>query len=217
MSGETGRAMVEKESENRFFVTAEAARAAIARLSKLKIHPHFSGYLAAVAAAAQEGKATGLKVNFKRFYDDYLLVGGAPDKKPYLQPFSTSASGPQLFNRNVPGSYAPSSLRGVAPILSIVEFVGQGQQVRHNLKVGHEEIAFRVLTNSERVPVTSLATFLFRDHAIPHLAATPLQSVVAMFSAVFGYASNGLQGFDQLYVQDPETFEKIVYSEADNP
>ena len=208
--------MAEKESANSFFVTPEAAKLAIARLSELKIHPHFSGYLAAVSTAAEQKRTTGLKVDFKRFYDDYLLVSGAPIRRPYLQPFSIAAnSGPQLFNQNVLGSYAPSSLRGVAPILSVVEFRGNRQSVRHSLTPDHELNALAHLTYGKRVPATSLATFLFRDHRIPYLATTPIESIQLFFFVVFGYdATNKLEDFHKLYEFDPETFRDVNFSES---
>lgn len=207
--------MAEKESTDSFFVTSEAAKLAIAKLSELKIHPHFSGYLAAVSTAAEEKRTTGLKVNFKRFYDDYLLVSGAPTRRPYLQPFSISAgSSPQLFNQNVLGSYAPSSLRGVAPILSVVEFKGGGQNVRHSLTDDHELNALAHLTFDTRIPATSLATFLFRDHRIPYLAATAVESIQLFFFLVFGYDINRLDNFHKLYVFDPDTFQGVAFSES---
>jgi hypothetical protein len=150
-----------------FFVTATAAKRAIDTLTALRIHPHFSGYMAVVAEAASAQRNENLKVNFQKFYNEYLLVSAAPPDRPYLQPFSTSAKGTaQLFNRNVAGSYAPSSLRSVAPIKAVVEFKGRGQNVTQTLKEKHEELALRELTGSQKVPVYSLATFLFRDHGV---------------------------------------------------
>lgn len=210
--------MGSEEGKSDFFVTAAAAKLAIAKLTSTRVHPHFSGYLAAVGAAAAANRQDNLKVNFQQFYNDHLLVAGAPPERPYLQPFSESAKGlAQLFNRNVAGSYAPSSLRSVAPIRAVVEFKGSRQQVTQTLKSGHEEIALRALTGSHRIPVHSLATFLFRDHKIPRSDASDVDAVVQVFCGKFGYdltVAESKAQFDKLYEPDSETFTGVVFAEA---
>jgi len=208
--------MEKKGSVGDFFVTADAAKAAIGKLTSQRIHPQFSGYLATVATAVEENSGSNLKVNFQRFHNDYLLVAGASRERPYLQPFSESEKGkPQLFNRNVAGSYAPSSLRGVAPIREVVEFAGTGRNVKQTLEANHEELAFRSLAGSQKIPVHSLATFLFRDHRIPLIEAGKyLESTLSMFFEIFGYDllnSDSKDRFSRLYAFDEITFDGLTY------
>ncbi|MGY1458809.1 hypothetical protein ACW5F0_09205 [Luteimonas sp. A534] len=208
--------MGSEEGKSEFFVTAEAAKLAIAKLTSTRVHPHFSGYLAAVGAAAAENRRDNLRVNFQQFYNDYLLVAGAPPERPYLQPFSDKGVA-QLFNKNVAGSYAPSSLRAVAPIQAVIEFKGSRQQVTHTLKPDHEEIALAALTGGQRLPAHSLATFLFRDHKIPRSDTSDIQSVLQLFCETFGYdlTVEAIKvRFDTLYQLDPDTFIGVQYADA---
>lgn len=205
-------------SKGDFFVTVTAAKLSIEKLATLKIHRQFSGYLAVVSAAATSNKFDNLKTNFLKFHNDYLLVSGAPSDRPYLQPFSESGKGtPQLFNKNVAGSYAPSSLRDVAPIRAVIEFKGSRQNVTQTLKPNHEEIALKVLADSHRVPVHSLATFLFRDHKIPASGGSGVDSMLRFFCATFGYDledPSSRARFETLYEPDESTFEGVVFTEA---
>lgn len=211
--------MKKEESAGDFFATATAARAALSKLNSIGIHPQFSGYLAAVSTASEAKRLDNLKVNFQQFYNDYLLVSGAPSDRPYLQPFSQSTKGsPLLFNKNVAGSYAPSSLRGVAPIRSVVDFNGSRQHVTHTLKDRHEELALKNLTGSQKIPVHSLATILFRDHRI-HLVpdSDPIDSTLFAFCVTFGYDLTKPESktrFDILYDLDKSTFDNLIYSES---
>lgn len=218
MFGEQAPAMGSEKGKADFFVSTAAAKLAISKLTSKKVHPHFSGYLAAVAAATEAGRQDNLKINFQEFYSNYLLVAGAPPTKPYLQPFSESAKeAPQLFNKNVAGSYAPSSLRSVAPIRAVVDFHGSRQRVTHTLKANHETIAVKELTGSKRIPVHSLATFLFRDHKIHRIGASDADSAMKMFCRIFGYdlsIPTVRVQFETLYEPDEETFASIVFAEA---
>lgn len=219
MYGEQRLAMEKESSTGDFFVTAEAAKVAISKLTTMGIHPHFSGYLATVSTAAEEKREDNLKVNFQQFYSDYLLVSGAPTDRPYLQPFSQNAKGvPQLFNKNVAGSYAPSSLRDVAPIRAVVEFRGGRQHVTQSLKTAHEELALKALTGSQRIPVHSLATFLFRDHRIPLISkGNAIESALHMFCVIFGYdltQQPSRERFEKLYEFDSATFDSVTYAES---
>jgi len=210
--------MGSEEGKTSFFVSVAAAKLAVAKLTSIKVHPHFSGYLAAVAAAAEAGRQDKLKINFQQFYNNYLLVDGAPSDKPYLQPFSESTKqAPQLFNKNVAGSYAPSSLRSVAPIRTVVEFKGARQRVTHTLRENHEGIALKELAGPKRIPVHSLATFLFRDHKIHRIGTSDVDSVRQMFCDTFGYdltIPTVRARFETLYEPDEDAFADIAFAEA---
>jgi len=206
-----------EKDRNSFFITAGAARLAYARLVKAKVHPHFPGYLAAVATAASEKKTAGIRVGFKKFYDEYLLASGAPPAKPYVQPFPESLKpGAQLFNSNVAGSYSPSSIRPDAPLRAVIEYDGRGRSITHTLRPDHEQLALEHLTKN-RVPVHALATFFLRDHAIDrgHAKAEP-DTVVQKFCATLGYdldIEEARRRFEILYELDSSMFDGIQYAE----
>lgn len=209
--------MGSQESSEGFYVTAEAAKAAVDALAAVQIHPQFPGYLAVLEAAAQAGRTEKLKVNFQKFFTEYLLIEGAPSERPFLQPFTAISGGrPQLFNKNVAGSYAPSSLRDVAPIRDVVDFEGRGHSVTQSLRSGHDALALNALAFKQKIPVDSLATFLLRDHRIPRVGSSEQDSVVDLFCKKFGYDltdGDDAQRFDSLYRRDAETFRALKYAE----
>lgn len=209
---------MEGESEkNSFFITGEAARLAYARLVAAKIHPHFPGYLAAVATAAAEGRDTDIRIDFKKFYNEYLLVAGAPPEKPYVQPFPESTKpGAQLFNANVSGSYSPSSIRPDAPLRTVIEYSGKGRDTTHSLKPNHEGLALRNLAKA-RIPIHALATFLLRDHEIDRVPSqSDPDAVLKRLCGVLGYdleVEKSRKRFDLLYEMDSSMFDGISYAE----
>lgn len=209
MEGESKRAS--------FFITAQAAKLAYARLVSAKVHPHFPGYLAAVATAAVEKRTSDIRVGFKKFYDNYLLASGAPPAKPYVQPFPDSLKpGAQLFNANVAGSYSPSSIRPDAPLRAVIEYNGRGRDITHTLRPDHERLALEHLAKN-RVPVHALATFLFRDHAIERdPAKADPDTVVQQFCVTLGYdlqVEELRHRFEVLYQLDSSMFDGIQYAE----
>lgn len=198
-----------------FFITQEAARQALKKLASCRIHEQFAGYLAAVAAKAANPQTNDTKIDFKAFFDYFLKVSNSPTR-PYLVPFSGGTGKASLFNKNVAGSYAPSSVRDVAPIRKLLTFHGRGQRVTHVLDPDHERIANTYLASSERVPIHSLATFLFRDYSIAGDAETEIDSVVNRFCRDFGYdlsVEADRKRFSKLYRDDRETFSGITYAE----
>lgn len=164
---------------------------------------------------ARKSPDSRLKVNFREFYDDYLKVGLAPEERPYLLPFVMGRGEAQLFNKNVAGSYAPSSVREVAPIRDVLEFEGSGSNVVHRLKGNHERLALAALVSGQRIPLDSLAVFLFRDHKIQRSHDSVLESVAAKFCRTFGYdlaEEQSRERFEILYERDPQTFNGIPYA-----
>ena len=169
----------------------------------------------------------GLRPSFKSFFEEYFAVGGAPPQFPYLQPFSESGKGARPFNKNIAGSYAPSSLRGVAPLLKLVEVTGRGHGATYNLASWHEEIALKELALGLRVPVQSLATFMFRDYSIQPVvkderpeslkpASAAQFAVLSRFGSVFGYDLYDIadrERFLTLYELDADTFKDIEFKE----
>ena len=85
------------------------------QLLDLKIHPQFAGYLCIKRTAKRDGRTTDLSPDFTEFFETFLSVQGGPTDKPYYRHFWNQSSSRQKAwqNRNLAGSYSPSSLRSV--------------------------------------------------------------------------------------------------------
>jgi hypothetical protein len=90
-----------------------------------------------------------------------MRIADAPERKPYLVPFGRGrAGGSLLFNRNVAGSYAPSSIREVNPLHDVLEFTPSGTVT---LRDDHaERVRERILP--QPLPFLATACFLYRDY-----------------------------------------------------
>ena len=145
----------------------QATLASLRELRKRKIHRHFAGYLCVLRTAAQTNSRSNLQVNFRQFFEDFLRPGEVPEKTPYFVPFSRSESASaDLSIANVAGSYAPSSLRADRPFSQVVTVSGQKNTARYALPDDHWKRALEHLAYGEKVPLVSLAIYLYRDYAI---------------------------------------------------
>ncbi len=106
------------------------------------------------------------------FYNDYLIVGGAPKNKPYLQPLRSRGRGAQLFNKNIAGSFAPSSIRpgkALSKVVKLVDHSSTGEKgggVEYVLVDDHADTVLSEMLTGNRILGASLAAFLFRDRQI---------------------------------------------------
>jgi hypothetical protein len=167
------------------FVVANALR----NLRRQRIHRTFVGYLCIRRwSAARHDSDTKLKPDFREFFDTFLRLPGAPDRKPYVIPFceETPTAANLWFNDNVAGSYAPSSLRPVSPLHQVVTVEGQGRNATYSLKPRHYELARTHLCFGQKILAGSLAAFLYRDYAV-NSARPSVADVVAIFRTEFGY------------------------------
>ncbi|MEA9586893.1 hypothetical protein VC279_15625 [Xanthomonas sp. WHRI 10064A] len=90
------------------------------------------------------------------------------EEVPYIKPF-----GGPTNNRNVAGSYAPSSLRGVAPLMKVISFDQGSNPITLSLKTQHSSLAFKHLLNDQRISLVALGVFLYRDFLIdPSVASS---------------------------------------------
>ena len=131
------------------------------------IHSQFSAYLAIRLAASESGAGDGFSSSdIRSFFDRFLRVGGLPSDKPYIRPFDKAPPSDSnlLMNANVPGSFAGSSLRDVAPLRKVIEISGKGTKTRYALPDNHWKSALDALCFGKRVPAIPLAIFLFRDY-----------------------------------------------------
>jgi hypothetical protein len=143
-----------------------------------------------------------LRVNFKGFFDRYLRANGMSDDFPYVKPF-----GGPTNNRNVAGSYAPSSLRGVAPLMKVITFDQDSHPTTLSLRTGHIDLAFRHLLNERRISLLALGAFLYRDFLIDPAAAsrTGLQGLT---KDDFGFSGDEIKlAYSARFKFDGELFE----------
>lgn len=165
-------------------------------LRQLKAHSTLAGYLCLQRTAAQQNKLTGLRPPFKEFFKEFLALANAPASRPFINPF-VKTDAKVWVNENVAGSYAPSSLRGVSPLLQVLT-ISDGL---YSLKPKHWVAARQHLAANRQIPVLPLAVFLFRDRGI--VSSTPTVSgLVQAFQREFGYldqAGNPTEAYKFLY------------------
>lgn len=187
----------------------DAVAESFSRLRDQKIHPHFAGYLALKRTVARDGRTDDLSPNFKEFFQTFMLATGGPANRPYLKPFSSDVK--MWFNPNVAGSFAPSSVRNKSPLDRIVDVSGDGRDARYSFVDQHWRLARRLLISDNRIPVLSLAVFLYRDYAI--LSEEPSTvDVISVFREEFGYTDSwetGEEEYQYLYSENEDMFTTI--------
>jgi hypothetical protein len=172
-------------------IKADVVAQCLDQLRRQKIHNHFAGYLCVKRASARDKKRIELQVNFKETFESFLRVPDAPVDTPYVMPFRESqpSEANKWFNDNVAGSYAPSSLRKVSPLLKVVDVEGERRNARYSLKDDDAKLAFNHLLFKKKIPVACLAAFLYRDFAI--LSDNPtVNDLVTIFREEFGFPSS---------------------------
>lgn len=151
-------------------------------------HRHFPGYLGLKRTARIEGQSTGLDFDYTGFYDAFLRV--RDDDNPYLTPFGPKTDSGRhslWFNRNVAGTYAPSSIRPDQPFSRVVTVEGTGNSATYALVDDHHEQAREELLKGQRLPATSLACFLYRDFAVETDDEPSVDDLMTIFRYEFGY------------------------------
>ncbi len=192
-------------------IDLDVVRQSIDILRRSKIHELFPGYLCVKLESVKQGRTTSLKPRFKNFFDLYLKPGGEVRERPYLRPFSrTGAENSDIWmNPNVAGSYAPSSIRGDSPLLHAIEISSDG---KYSLKPGHAEFALTHLAFGNKIPVVSLAIFMFRDYGF-ELDELSLDDIVSAFRDEFGYRDDikaeNIE-FDLLYDSDSYNYKDMT-------
>ena len=105
-----------------FVPTVECVRRSIEQLMAVHANAVTPGYLCVLNAATKAHRVDKLRPRFRHFFDRHFRAGEVPENKPYVVPFGRTETGDALlFNRNVAGSYAPSSMRDVNPLFDVLE------------------------------------------------------------------------------------------------
>lgn len=179
-------------------VRLPVVRDALATLGGQTVHKAYAGYIAILRAATLAQSLGPLTVSFKTFFDTYFAVAGSTARWPYYLPFGNAGdlSG-RFFNRNVAGSYAPSSIRPVNPMRQLANIESSSSGVTFELFGDHGSTAASLLGGGT-IPGASLAAFLYRDFAF-ELGSKP-SDLYALFRLEFGFPfENGSIAFDEIF------------------
>jgi hypothetical protein len=192
-------------------VRAEIVARCLAEVRGRRIHQHFAGYLCVKRTAARFGRTTKLRPEWKEFFDTFLRLPDASPGFPYAVAFVGQGSD-QYLNRNVAGSYAPSSLREGKALGRVI---GVDEHDAYFLRDRHWELAQKHLARGTQVPIVSLVAFLYRDFSLKNDKARAAD-LVRLFRDEFGYPASeeGNMEFNSLYVDNSATSECTDWFEA---
>lgn len=202
--------MATTDSYSTFVFTKKAVLRGISNLESMPIHEHFVGYLAILNAMHDDERAEVHSTDITDFHERYLRVVDAPDNSPYISPFRSRGKGMRLVNRNVAGSYAPSSIRSQGKITNVIEVLGEGQNAAYVLRPNHASMALKHFLKGRKVPVASLAAFLYRDFGF-ELPQSDVSAVIELFRREFCLSRDNEQqnkSYETLFYDDSDQFEK---------
>jgi hypothetical protein len=200
-------------AEKSHVLKREVVQQSLAALRQLKVHRTFAGYLCLRETARATNRRTQLKPDFAGFFDRYLKIGDASAAAPYAVPFNDRGAF-LWFNRNVAGSYAPSSLRDVSPLRQVADIFGSRADHTFSLKEDDAKLCFVHLLHKKQMPVLPLAAFLFRDYAIEEEdgeGAPVPADLIAVFRDQFGFrAADKSEDADFKVLFDAGSFAQSV-------
>jgi hypothetical protein len=177
--------IVASPGDETFVFSIDAVRRAIGGLVANPIHEHFAGYLAVLRAMRLNNGAPAKSADIVELHERYLKAQGAPAKSPYIRPFKSRGQGLELFNSNVAGSYAPSSIRTKGKLTTVLDVQGSGKSATYGVHPNHASAALTSLLSGHKVPATSLAAFLYRDYGFK-LEKREVARVRTLFRDEFG-------------------------------
>lgn len=127
---------------------------------------------------------------------EFLAVPGGPPNKPFLRPFwsGTREQGQEWLNRNLAGSYAPSSWRGIQ-----FKLAHELSDRRIGLKEEHAKIALEELLDNRPLPALPMAAFFLRNYSFLPSSDTDADILIRAFAYEFGYREGDEEEFLTLY------------------
>lgn len=179
-------------------ITLEAARWGIETLKEARVHPFFLAYLHIRKRGAELGTSEDIVPNWDEL-GTYMHVRGGPPGKPYYRPLWHGKDvDPARYwlNRNLAGSYAPSSLRNVP--IRVIDIRGG----HFALRPGHARLAFEHLLYGQRLSAIALAAYLYRDFGFVSDRTPGPEDLREAFAEDFYYSPND-EEFELLF--DPWT------------
>ena len=202
--------MATDRSVDCYAFSVEAVVRAIRSLSNTRSHEHFPGYLALLRERTSPDPLRSTDI--VEFYDARLRIEDAPEQAPYLRPFRSRGVGKPLtlYQRNVAGSYAPSSIREGRALSRVirVEEASSGQ-VEYSLPSEHWSIVLSEMLSGHRQPLLATAAFLLRDCAFPLEDGPSLDGAIEVFRRELNIRPSDPDGdvvFETLFEDDRDTF-----------
>lgn len=192
-------------------LTINRVAESLATLRKLGAHRNTIMYLCIKRAATEQRITENIKVDFREFFERFLTVRSAPtDKlnKPYIMPFEES-NVKLWLNRNLAGSFAPSSIRPDNPINTVISINGIGAKVTYSLKPDHQKYALANLLRKIELPALDLAIFLYRDFGF-YSDAMNAEILLTIFKAEFGYLED--RDYTKLFSCNPKLTSEPLFT-----
>jgi hypothetical protein len=168
-------------------------RESIDKLLSRNTHPYFVAYLYLRSLQGSASTLAPLNPDWTEL-SRLLEVSGAPPSKPHLRPFwkGERNAGQEWLNKNLAGSFAPSSLRNVP-----ARVVTTDAQGRFILRKDHWELARKHLLFDVPLPALAVASFVFRDYGFMASSLPDRDALVEAFRREYGYADDN--EFNRLY------------------
>jgi hypothetical protein len=179
-----------------FVLKLETVRWAIQELQDKRIHPFFLAYLHLRQQSAAQGTVDDIAPDWEELAK-YLPVEGGPPNKPYYRPFWNGGGtdpGRYWLNRNLAGSFSPSSLREVP------KKVVEGRGSHFALRADHAQLAREHLLYDTPISALAMAAYLYRDFGLVSEREPDLFSLETVFRRDFHFAEPNDPDFDALFV-----------------
>lgn len=213
------------DAGNQYLARPESVRRAIDFLANRRSHNHLPGYLALLRRRLNSGPDGMRLSDIEEFHSDYMRVAGAPDNKPFIQPFLSRGKGVKLLNKNLQGSYAPSSIRSGQALSKVVKVVdhsktievgGPQSGIEYTLVSDHANRVLSDMLAGNRILGASLAVFLFRDRKIA-LGENLDDSLIIALRDFFRIEDDDQDGehiFNILFEDDSSNFSKSDFEKV---
>lgn len=208
--------MAQRNSSTEAYILDPAVvRRGIQILANRRSHEHLPGYLALLRRRVDSKYAFMGMRDIEEFHTDYLGFPDAPSDRPYLRPFLSRGKGARLLNRNLQGSYAPSSIRPDKPFSRIVALepmptAGEGANaVKYVLVNSHAHHVLEEMLVGHKIPALSLAVLLFRDRCLCMSKVTTAGLLAALreFFRIDSEVAGGDEIFSTLFEDDAAFYE----------
>lgn len=195
-----------------YIVNPNTVQEAVYKLGNRKSHDHLPGYFALLRLRLIDVDGTSLH-EIEKFHEQYLRFPDAPLKSPYLKPFRYRGTGVNLLNKNIQGSYAPSSIRQGKPFSHLIEIaVGTTEAerggVKYRLVDNHANIVLSEMLSGHKILAASLGFFLFRNHTLLLNNAEPMGIILALreFFRIQSEDAHGDEIFEILFEDDSQEY-----------
>lgn len=192
---DVGQLAGDQPTPPRNVLTVEAVRRSIEALHKPRIHEQFLAYLHVRERGIAAGSMTAIEPVWSAVGKLLAVPGGGPAKPHYLPFSSRKKKDPARYwmNPNIPGSFAPSSLRTASQFM--LNSAGNG----FDLPADHAIQALNAHLNGVRQPAWMFAAYLLRNYGFDPSASTA-EDLIDGFRQVFRFDSTGPgTDFDTLF------------------